>query len=75
MDGLDVLGAVEVGLVGGEDGEGAAHHRDGRHRRRAEPKAVLNLAPEGKILILSSIRFSWLSAQPVHSTNVGMKQG
>ena len=48
MDGLDVLGAVEVGLVGGEDGEGAAHHSDGRHRRRAEPEAVLNLAPKLK---------------------------
>ena len=38
MDGLDVLGPVQVCLVGGEDGEGAAHHSYGRHRRGAEPE-------------------------------------
>ena len=37
VDGLDILGPVQVGLVGGQDGEGAAHHSYGGHRRGAEP--------------------------------------
>ena len=40
VDGAHVLGAVEIGLVGGEDSEGAAEDGDGRHGAGAEGSQV-----------------------------------